>query len=144
MPPFTPVLMESTRAMGYSLESAIADIIDNSIAADAKNVEIQFSPYDAVPFISILDDGFGMSKEQINDAMRYGSQSSLNVRDKMDLGRFGLGLKTASLSQCRCLTVITKKDGKLEARRWDLDEIYNKGRKPNITTFPNDSHTTEI
>ena len=127
MPPFAPVLMESTRAMGYSLESAIADIIDNSIAADAKNVEIQFSPYDAVPFISILDDGFGMSKEQINDAMRYGSQSSLNVRDKMDLGRFGLGLKTASLSQCRCLTVITKKDGKIEARRWDLDEIYNKG-----------------
>lgn len=127
MPPFAPVLMESTRAMGYSLESAIADIIDNSIAADAKNVEIQFSPYDAVPFISILDDGCGMTKEQINDAMRYGSQSSLNVRDKMDLGRFGLGLKTASLSQCRCLTVITKKDGKLEARRWDLDEIYNKG-----------------
>ena len=69
MPPFAPVLMESTRAMGYSLESAIADIIDNSIAADAKNVEIQFSPYDAVPFISILDDGFGMSKEQINDAL---------------------------------------------------------------------------
>ena len=55
MPPFAPVLMESTRAMGYSLESAVADIIDNSIAANASNVDIQFSPYDAVPFISILD-----------------------------------------------------------------------------------------
>lgn len=127
MPPFAPVLMESTRAMGYSLESAIADIIDNSIAANASKVDIQFSPYDAVPFISILDDGEGMTKEQINDAMRYGSQSSLNTRDSRDLGRFGLGLKTASLSQCRCLTVITKQGRRLEARRWDLDEIYKKG-----------------
>lgn len=127
MPPFAPVLMESTRAMGYSLESAIADIIDNSIAANASYVDIQFSPYDAVPFISILDNGDGMTKEQINDAMRYGSQSSLNMRDSRDLGRFGLGLKTASLSQCRCLTVITKQDRRLEARRWDLDEIYKKG-----------------
>lgn len=127
MPPFAPVLMESTRAMGYSLESAIADIIDNSIAANASNVDIQFSPYDAVPFISILDNGDGMTKEQINDAMRYGSQSSLNIRDSKDLGRFGLGLKTASLSQCRCLTVITKQGRRIEARRWDLDEIYEKG-----------------
>lgn len=127
MPPFAPVLMESTRAMGYSLEAAVADIIDNSIAAGATNVDVQFSPYDAVPFISILDNGSGMSKDQINDAMRYGSQSSLNERESTDLGRFGLGLKTASLSQCRCLTVITKQGRKLEARRWDLDEIYKKG-----------------
>lgn len=127
MPPFAPVLMESTRAMGYSLESAIADIIDNSIAANASSIEINFSPYSSVPFISVLDNGVGMTKEQINDAMRYGSQSSLNVRESTDLGRFGLGLKTASLSQCRCLTVITKQGRKLEARRWDLDEIYKKG-----------------
>ena len=102
MPPFAPVLMESTRAMGYSLESAVADIIDNSIAANASSIDINFSPYEAVPFISILDNGTGMTKEQINDAMRYGSQSSLNMRESTDLGRFGLGLKTASLSQCRC------------------------------------------
>ena len=127
MPPFAPVLMESTRAIGYSLEAAVADIVDNSIAASATNVDIQFSPYDAVPFISILDNGSGMDKDQINDAMRYGSQSSLNERESTDLGRFGLGLKTASLSQCRCLTVITKRGRKLEARRWDLDEIYRKG-----------------
>lgn len=127
MPPSAPVLMESTRAMGYSLESAIADIIDNSIAANASHVDIQFSPYDAVPFISILDNGRGMTEEQINDAMRYGSQSSLNERTSTDLGRFGLGLKTASLSQCRCLTVITKQGKNLEARCWDLDKIYEKG-----------------
>lgn len=127
MPPFAPVLMESTRAMGYSLEAAIADIIDNSIAAMANNVSIQFSPYDAVPYISILDDGTGMNGTVINDAMRYGSQSSLNERESSDLGRFGLGLKTASLSQCRCLTVISKQGENVEARRWDLDEIYKIG-----------------
>ena len=127
MPPFAPVLMESTRAMGYSLETAIADIIDNSIAADADKVEISFSPYEAVPYISIVDNGKGMTDEEINNAMRYGSQSSLNVRDSSDLGRFGLGLKTASLSQCRCLTVISKQGNAIEARRWDLDEIYKKG-----------------
>ena len=80
-----------------------------------------------VPYVSILDNGCGMSKEVINDAMRYGSQSSLDERESSDLGRFGLGLKTASLSQCRCLTVISKQNRKVEARRWDLDEIYKKG-----------------
>lgn len=140
MPPFAPVLMESTRAMGYSLESAIADIIDNSIAANASSVDIVFSPYDYAPFISILDDGSGMTKEQINDAMRYGSQSSLNARESTDLGRFGLGLKTASLSQCRCLTVITKQGKKLEARRWDLDEIYKQGSWALLSLSPEEIH----
>ena len=125
-PPFAPVLMESTRAMGYSLEAAVADIIDNSIAASAGEVDVYFSPYDAVPYVAILDDGTGMSSDQIDDAMRYGSQSSLNIRGEQDLGRFGLGLKTASLSQCRCLTVISKQGRKVVARRWDLDEIYKR------------------
>lgn len=126
MPPFAPVLMESTRAMGYSLEAAVADIIDNSVAAGATRVDIQFSPYDAVPYVSILDNGMGMTSDEINDAMRYGSQSSLNERQATDLGRFGLGLKTASLSQCRCLTVISKQGRSVQARRWDLDEVYEK------------------
>ena len=127
MPPFAPVLMESTRAMGYNLEAAVADIIDNSIAAGADMVSIKFSPYDAVPYVTILDNGKGMTKEEINDAMRYGSQSSLNERESTDLGRFGLGMKTASLSQCRCLTVISKQNNTVVARRWDLDEIYKMG-----------------
>ena len=118
--------MESTRAMGYSLEAAVADIIDNSVAAGATRVDIQFSPYDAVPYVSILDNGMGMTSDEINDAMRYGSQSSLNERQATDLGRFGLGLKTASLSQCRCLTVISKQGRSVQARRWDLDEVYEK------------------
>lgn len=98
-PPFAPVLMESTRAMGYSLESAIADIIDNSIAAQASSVLVKFSPYDTMQYVSILDDGTGMNRQQIDDAMRYGSQSSLVIREDCDLGRFGLGLKTASLEE---------------------------------------------
>lgn len=125
-PPFAPMLMESTRAIGYSLEAAVADIIDNSIAAGASEVSIQFSPYDAVPYVSILDNGAGMDSESIDNAMRYGSQSSLDVRGEQDLGRFGLGLKTASLSQCRCLTVVSKQGGNVVARRWDLDEIYRQ------------------
>ena len=138
MPPFAPVLMESTRAMGYSLEAAVADIIDNSIAAKADTVKIQFSPYTAVPYVSILDNGLGMTEQEINDAMRYGSQSSLNERDSNDLGRFGLGLKTASLSQCRRLTVITKQAGETHARRWDLDEIYKNGSWSLICLDEND------
>lgn len=127
MPPFAPVLMESTRAIGYSLEAAVADIIDNSVAAEASIVDVRFSPYELAPYVSILDNGHGMDSEQIDEAMRYGSQSSLDVRGERDLGRFGLGLKTASLSQCRCLTVISKNNGVVSARRWDLDEVYRIG-----------------
>ena len=83
-PPFAPVLMESTRAIGYSLEAAVADIIDNSIAAEATNVAVTFSPYDAVPYVCIMDNGIGMNKNTIDEAMRYGSQSSLTVRGEKD------------------------------------------------------------
>lgn len=126
MPPFAPVLMESTRAIGYNLESAIADIIDNSIAAGSKNVDIAFFPIDGA-FISILDNGQGMDSEALNSAMQYGSKHPTDVRDAKDLGRFGLGLKTASLSQCKCLTVISKQGHQLEGRRWDLDYVAETG-----------------
>jgi len=114
--------MESTRALGYSLESAIADLLDNSISASANNIDIQYRPWDN-PYLYILDNGRGMLPDEITAAMRYGSRNPLDIRDKNDLGRFGLGLKTASLSQCRCLTVISKKGGILSGRRWDLDVI---------------------
>lgn len=127
MPPYAPVLMESTRAIGYNLEAAVADIVDNSIAAMASEVSIIFSPYDAVPYVTILDDGVGMNETEINNAMRYGSKSSLIERDRTDLGRFGLGLKTASLSQCRALTVISKQGAQIEGRKWDLDSVYTSG-----------------
>lgn len=120
LPPYAPTLIESTRAIGYSLEAAVADIIDNSIAANAKKVDIYFFPIDAA-YIAILDNGRGMNEKEIDLAMQYGSKSPIEQRDKKDLGRFGLGLKTASLSQCRCLTVISKQDNNIEGRRWDID-----------------------
>jgi len=126
LPPYAPTLIESTRAIGYSLEAAAADIIDNSIAAGAQNVDIFFFPIDGA-YIAILDDGWGMNCEEINSAMQYGSKNPLDVRDAKDLGRFGLGLKTASLSQCRVLTVVSKQGEHIEARRWDIDHVTNSG-----------------
>lgn len=122
MPPYAPTLIESTRSIGYSLEAAVADIIDNSIAAKAQKIDLFFFPVDDA-YIAILDDGSGMSEVELNSAMQYGSKSPVVEREADDLGRFGLGLKTASLSQCRCLTVITKQGNELNGRRWDLDHI---------------------
>ncbi len=122
LPPYAPILMESTRAIGYSLEAAIADVIDNSIAAEASNIRINFFPVDE-EYVYILDDGLGMNYEEITTAMQYGSKNPKEVREVNDLGRFGLGLKTASLSQCRLLTVVSKRYEKIECRQWDLDYI---------------------
>lgn len=127
LPPFAPMLIESTRAIGYSLESAIADIIDNSISAKAKNVSVNYFPFD-IPYIAIIDDGLGMSEEKLTESMRYGCIDPTQERDLGDMGRYGLGLKTASLSQCRCLTVVTFNGIGIYARRWDIDHIKNTGK----------------
>lgn len=127
LPPYAPVLMESTRALGYSLESAVADLLDNSISAGATEIKIEFWPLDD-PYLIIVDNGRGMSSDEITRAMQYGSQSPLDVRDTSDMGRFGLGLKTASLSQCRSLTVISLHKGVYSIRKWDLDVIKESQR----------------
>ncbi|RGS49207.1 ATP-binding protein [Holdemanella biformis] len=106
--PNAPILIESTRSIGYSFETALADIIDNSLAKKANKIDVYFNSIDS-PFVMVIDNGVGMNLEELTDAMRYGSKSSLEERDRNDLGRFGLGLKTASLSQCRKLTVFSKK-----------------------------------
>lgn len=124
LPPYAPTLIESTRAIGYSLESAVADIIDNSIAAKATNVDLFFFPVDQ-EYVAILDNGDGMTEKELTEAMQYGSKNPTDERSADDLGRFGLGLKTASLSQCRCLTVVTKQEGLVMARRWDIDHVTN-------------------
>lgn len=126
LPPYAPTLIESTRAIGYSFETAIADVIDNSIAAQATSIEITLLPT-SNPYLAILDDGIGMNAEEIDRAMQYGSKNPNDVRSEVDLGRFGLGLKTASLSQCRILTVVSKQNGKIEARRWDIDHVAKTG-----------------
>lgn len=120
-PPAAAALMESTRCIGYSFESAISDILDNSISACAKNIWIYSSPSDD-PFVTILDDGNGLTKEELVEAMRYGANPN-EKREETDLGRFGLGLKMASLSQCRCLTVISKTESGITSCRWNLDRV---------------------
>jgi len=114
-------LIESLRCIGYTLDTALADIIDNSIAANAQNISIQYRWENGNPWIAILDDGCGMSKEKLKEAMCFGGASSpLETRNPHDLGRFGLGLKTASLSQCHRLTVISKRCGETHALEWDV------------------------
>ena len=122
-----PHLMESMRAVGYTLETAIADVIDNSITAGARAVDVFFS-VSPEPYIAVLDDGSGMDKAGLFEAMRLAGRSPLQKRAANDLGRFGLGLKTASLSQCRTLTVISKRDGEIAAVRWSLDHLEETGR----------------
>lgn len=126
--PLTPKassLIESLRDIGYSFESAIADIIDNSITANAKNIKIYFDFQEENLFIAILDDGIGMHYNQLIEAMRPGSKNPLDSRDEKDLGRFGLGLKTASFSQCRKLTVVSSHNKSISSARWDLDYVAN-------------------
>ena len=122
--PGAEALIESLRAVGYSLPTAIADIIDNSIAADSQNVWLQFHWSGSGSWISIADDGRGMTEAVLSNAMRPGSRSPLEDRDPADLGRFGLGLKTASFSQCRPLSVDTKTtSGEKSWRCGDLDFV---------------------
>ncbi|OQP61903.1 hypothetical protein A3860_29855 [Niastella vici] len=122
-------LIETFRAIGYNLASALADIVDNSISAECKYVHINFFWKKEDTYITILDDGKGMSEEELVEALRPGTHNPLGDRKSEDLGRFGLGLKTASFSQCRVLSIISKNAGnpKVHLRAWHLDyvEHYN-------------------
>jgi hypothetical protein len=120
-------LIESMRAVGYTTETAVADLVDNSISAGAQLIRIE---YDAShdPFVAILDNGHGMAADELTNAMRHGSSNPTEIRASHDLGRFGLGLKTASLSQCRKMTLVSKKNGSIHARCWDLDFVQEKNQ----------------
>ena len=124
--PHAASLIEGLRNIGYSLETAISDIIDNSITAGARNIEILTEAMAEEPRIAILDDGTGMSEDELIAAMRPGSRNPLATRDEPDLGRFGLGLKSASFSQCRRLTVVSRKAGRTSAAVWDLDDVAER------------------
>jgi hypothetical protein len=115
-------LIESLRDIGYSFEVAVADLIDNSITAKAKSIKI-YTVSNPEPIFCMLDNGIGMSEVELVEAMRLASKNPNDLRAKGELGRFGLGLKTASFSQCKRLTVLSKKGGIVSARQWDLDYI---------------------
>ncbi|MFM5027981.1 ATP-binding protein [Aeromonas rivipollensis] len=122
-PPSAACLSASMRDIGYSLETAIADLIDNSISAGASKVEIICDVASISPTLVIFDDGRGMTEEELLIAMRHGTDSPGRRRLSHDLGRFGLGLKTASFSQCRSLTVVSIKQGLISGAEWNLDRI---------------------
>ncbi|MCS5420299.1 MULTISPECIES: ATP-binding protein [Psychrilyobacter] len=114
--------IKSLRDVGYNFNIAIADILDNSIDANAKNIKINIE-LKPQPKILILDNGFGMNEEELVEAMRLASKDPNKNRGGKALGKFGLGLKTASFSQGKKLTVISKKGNKINARVWDLNHI---------------------
>lgn len=150
-------LIESMRSIGYSFETALSDIIDNSISADANKIEIFLNVSNNNHFIQIIDNGNGMGEFELINAMKLGSKNPKELRDRNDLGRFGLGLKSSSFSQCRVLTVISKKASCIHGLRWDLDHIEKSDKFevielsnsqlnniPNISKLSNDENGTIV
>ena len=120
-------MIEALRGLGYSTATALADIVDNSVSAGARNVDLRFVWNGVYSHITIQDDGRGMDEAELDRAMRLGHQSPLEERAGTDLGRFGLGLKTASFSQCRRLTVGSRRSDTVPCLRWDLDVLASSG-----------------
>ena len=134
-PPEASAMINTFRAFGYNLQTAIADIIDNCISAKAKNIWIKYTWEGDQSKIMITDDGEGMDLEGLKLAMTPGSKDPNEDRDENDLGRFGLGLKTSSFSQCKRLTVATKvKGGDIFNRCWDLDFV-NETKKWSLLEY---------
>lgn len=123
LPPSAACLSASLRDLGYSIEAAIADLIDNSISADATEIQIVCDLSREKPVLVIADNGKGMVESEVIAAMRHGSTDPRKKRGAKDLGRFGLGLKTASFSQCRRLTIMSSKKGIRSAVEWNLTQI---------------------
>lgn len=122
--PRAETLVRSLRSVGYSLQAAVADLVDNSITASAREIRIHMEWNGPKSWVVIADNGHGMSEAGLIEAMRIGSVSASRDRSEGDLGRFGLGLKTASFSQAKTLTVFTwQSDKRFCVRSWDLDRI---------------------
>lgn len=138
-------MIETFRAIGYNLETAVADVVDNSVSANAKNVWIDFNWEENKTYLTIRDDGDGMNNDELIQALRPGSKNPLDDRNPNDLGRFGLGLKTASFSQCRQLTVLSHKQQYSPVFwTWDLDFVNQIGEWKLIKYKPNDEHLKQL
>jgi len=139
--------IKSIRDVGYTFDVAIADIIDNSISVKAINIKILALSQPNL-LVNILDNGYGMDEKELVEAMRLASKNPNLQRDKNELGKFGLGLKTASFSQCKKLTVISKKNNNISIRQWDLDYIEKQNEwfliTPNIDEYKNNSYFQEL
>lgn len=123
-------LIKSIAEQGYSLESSLADLMDNSISANANKIEVLIR-MEKEPFILfIADNGIGMDEEELKSSMQFPSNSPEEERNVFDLGRFGLGMKTASFSQTRCFTVLSRKKGTKNycGRTWDVNFLKKVGK----------------
>ncbi|MCB0277849.1 MAG: ATP-binding protein, partial [Calditrichaeota bacterium] len=144
-PPKAGAMINTFRAFGYNLQTAIADIVDNSISACAGNVWITYRWAGKDSWVTITDDGKGMDEESLVEAMTPGSKDPALEREEHDLGRFGLGLKTSSFSQCKCLTVISKMDdGPVFYRCWDLDFVNETGKWNLLEYLSNEQLSKEL
>lgn len=119
-------LIQGLRCIGYNFSTALADIIDNSISADAKHIQVLSNPDDEEPYVVIFDDGHGMGFNELDNAMTLGSDRDEKEDSEYELGRFGLGLKSASFSQCLRLTIASKNCNRINAMRYDLNKIQEK------------------
>lgn len=117
--------MSSLRDIGYDLPSAVADLVDNAIDASASAITVDLVPIGPESWLRVSDDGIGMSATRLDESMRYGTHTDYSPQA---LGRYGLGLKTASLSQCRRLTIASRERGgtRKTIRRWDLDQVLER------------------
>ncbi|MEU4539009.1 ATP-binding protein [Streptosporangium sp. NPDC023825] len=121
-------MVASLSSLGYSLEAAIADLVDNSIAAEANQIDVAFTWEGERSWVAIVDDGRGMTRSELVTAMTPAARGPYTERTLKDLGRFGMGLKTASFSQARQLTVASSgEDGHWTVRTWDLDTVETTG-----------------
>ena len=126
-PPSAARLSGSMRDIGHSLETAIADLVDNSISAGADCIDIIHAVSGNHPMVIVADNGKGMTEAELMEAMRHGAgDPAKKYGSPHDLGRFGLGLKTASFSQCRTLTVLSTGKGVTCGAEWSLDRIDAK------------------
>ncbi|MFU8870407.1 ATP-binding protein [Micromonospora sp. SL4-19] len=115
----------SLRSFGYSIEAAVADLVDNSVSAGARHIDVFFTWAGPASWVAVVDDGRGMTAEELVTAMTVAARGSYQARASEDLGRFGMGLKSASFSQAARLTVgTTTEAGSHEAvRTWDLSVV---------------------
>ncbi len=121
-------LINSLRSLGYEFPTAVAELVDNSIEADATKVSIQVEFDGPNSWVMIADNGRGMSGDKLKEAMRYGSNSEY---DEKSLGKFGLGLKTSSFSQSKRWIVATRNqspENEIIAFKWDLDHVNKTDR----------------
>jgi hypothetical protein len=136
--------INSYRSFGYNLSTAIADILDNSISAKARNVRITYCWKGQESYICILDDGEGMKLEELVQAMKPGSKDPSEIRNHNDLGRFGMGLKTASFSQAKRLTVVSKKNSTTNKRCWDIDYINEQESWTLLDFISDENHLKKL